>query len=79
MTAFNLFRRATCKIAMLRNDGASEQDRTIARDAAWADAWAAARAAAWEAAENASTRDAAWEAAWTVQERQPRFMLDQVQ
>jgi hypothetical protein len=45
------------RIAMLRNDDATEAERAAAWDAAWAAARAAARAAAW---------DAAWAAAWAA-------------
>lgn len=58
--------RVRDQIAMLRNDGASSQERAAARAAAWA----AARDAAWDAA-----RDAASAAARAAQERQLRAMI----
>ena len=74
--------RVRDQIAMLRNDTASDEDRSAVRDAAGdaarAEARAAARAAAWDAAwaaARAAARAAAWDAAWDAQERQFRKML----
>lgn len=53
------------QIAMLRNDSATESERTSAWDAARAAAWAAAGAAAWDAAGSAAG-SAAWDAAWAA-------------
>jgi hypothetical protein len=69
------------RIAMLRNDDATEAERdaawaaaqaaaqaaarAAARAAAWDAAWAAARAAAWDAA-RAAAWAAAWDAAWAA-------------
>ena len=69
--------RVRDQISMLRNDGASEQERAAAWVAARDAAWAAARDAAWVAAEDAAgasawvaARAAAWvaarDAAWAA-------------
>ena len=63
--------RVRDQIAMLRNDGASQEDRAAARAAAWAAAGAAG-AAAWDAA-----WDAAGGAARDAQEKQLRKMIGQ--
>lgn len=68
-------------ISVVRDDGATAEQRAAARAAAWEAAWDAARVAAW-AAEGASARVAAWDAAWeaagAAQEKQLRLMLEAV-
>ncbi len=67
------------QIAMLRNDSATDEERTAARAAAWAAARDAARDAA-RAAARAAARSAAWSAASyaarAAQEQQLRKMLE---